>query len=188
MLDLQERMHLRAQTLVGAGAGAFELGDVLAHLVERLAHGNNEGVDGLLAAFEVADGRLVKTTQVRLGEGQETGLVGAQGVGRQSAEGVGKLGAGVFEEVELFGASFAFGGEEGVEFRTPRAKIGVLETRIVECGLEFGQAGGGGFRDGAGGGFGAQEIGVFGREFGVRAGHEQVTPLPQPQPTEQAEK
>ncbi len=156
VLDFQQRAHLRGQSLVGSGAGAFEFDHVLAHLVEGFAHGADEGVDGLLAAFEVAGGGFVETAEVGLGEGEEAGLVGAQGVGGKRAEGVGEFRAGVVEEVELVGAGVAFGGEQGVEFGGAGAQVAVLEAQVEEGCFEFGQTGGAGFGGGAGGAFGAQ--------------------------------
>ena len=187
VLNLQQRTDLRGKPLVGTGAGAFEFGDVLAHLVEGCAHGADEGVDGLLAAFEIARGGFVETAKVGFGEGEEAGLVGAQGIGGQRAEGVGEFGAGVVEQAELVRVGVALGTEEGVEFGGAGAQVGVFEAHVEEGGFEFGQAGGAGFGGGAGGGFDTEEVGVFGGEVGAQAGGEEVASLPQPEPAEEAE-
>ena len=84
--------------------GVFDGGDLGVDLLEGFLERFDEGVDGLLAFFEVAGGGLLELGERLLGELQKRGVVALEGVGGKGLELIGQPDLGV-----------ALGGKLGLE-------------------------------------------------------------------------
>ena len=112
-----EGAELFRKRAVGFFAGVFDGADLGVDLLEGFAERFDEGVDRLLAFFEVAGGLLLEFAEGFAGEFEEGGVVAREGVGGEGFELVGEAGVGVGECGEFFGGGGALGGEGVFDFR-----------------------------------------------------------------------
>lgn len=108
-----EGAELFRKRSVGFLAGVFDGADLGVDLLEGFAEWFDEGVDRLLAFFEVAGGLLLEFAEGFAGELEEGGVVAGEGVGGEGLELVGEALVGVGERGEFFGGGGAFGSQGG---------------------------------------------------------------------------
>jgi len=90
-LSFEQRADLLGQSGICSGARRLHFVYVAIYLCQRFANRPHQVGYSLLAEFQVAAGALLSSFQRRLGQIQERLVVGLQGLGRQSLEGVGQL-------------------------------------------------------------------------------------------------
>ncbi len=129
LLGAKQTLHLLGERRIGTDPIFLHRLGLAAEFFQGFVDRLDQGIDGLAAGFQFALGGLLKTAQVLFGEVQESLVIALQRLGRECAEGIGKLDFGRLQQGQLLASGLALLGQLHLQRGTPALLLAGSSTQ-----------------------------------------------------------